>query len=51
MDRRRRGINFYRVVLPGFTLVNLGLGVLTSGVYFSFDGLFQCIRAVKVSEL
>jgi hypothetical protein len=29
MDRRRRGIIFYRVVLPGFTLVNLGLGVFT----------------------
>jgi hypothetical protein len=29
MDRSRRGIIFYRVVLPGFTLVNLGLGVFT----------------------
>jgi hypothetical protein len=29
MDRRRRGIIFYRVVLPGFTLVNLGLGIFT----------------------
>src|SRR5437660_12174193 len=29
MDRRRRGVIFYRVVLPGFTLVNLGLGLYT----------------------
>jgi hypothetical protein len=29
MDRRRRGIIFYRVILPGFTLVNLGLGIFT----------------------
>ena len=29
MDRRRRGVIFYRVILPGFTLVNLGLGVFT----------------------
>jgi hypothetical protein len=29
MDRRRRGIIFYRLVLPGFTLVNLGLGIFT----------------------
>ena len=29
MDRRRRGALFYRVILPGFTLANLGLGVFT----------------------
>jgi len=29
MDRRRRGIIFYRVVLAGVTLVNLGLGIFT----------------------
>jgi len=29
MDRRRRGIIFYRVILPGLTVVNLGLGVFT----------------------
>jgi hypothetical protein len=29
MDRRRRGIIFYRVILPGFILVNLGLGIFT----------------------
>lgn len=29
MDRRRRGIIFYKVVLPGFMLVNLGLGIFT----------------------
>jgi len=29
MDRRRRGIIFYRVILPGFTVVNLLLGIIT----------------------
>ncbi len=29
MDRRRRGVVFYRVVLPGFIIVNLGLGIAT----------------------
>src|SRR5437588_2449994 len=29
MDRRRRSAIFYRVILPGFTLVNLGLGIFT----------------------
>ena len=29
MDRRHRGIIFYRLILPGFTLVNLGLGIFT----------------------
>lgn len=29
MDRRRRGAIFYRVILPGFILVNFGLGVFT----------------------
>lgn len=29
MDRKRRGIIFYWIVLPGFTLVNLGLGIIT----------------------
>ena len=51
MDRRRRGIIFYRVVLPGFTLVNLGLGVLTlmglrpagiTGYMELFTGAFCC---------
>jgi len=28
MDIRRRGVLFYRVILPGFILANLGLGVL-----------------------
>jgi hypothetical protein len=51
MDRRRRGIIFYRVVLPGFTLVNLGLGVLTlmglrpsgiTGYMELFTGVFCC---------
>jgi hypothetical protein len=51
MDRRRRGIIFYRVVLPGFTIVNLGLGVLTlmglkpmgfTGYMELFTGVFCC---------
>src|SRR5256885_1942721 len=29
MDRRHRGIIFYRLILPGFTLVNLRLGIFT----------------------
>jgi hypothetical protein len=39
MDTRRRGVIFYRVILPGLTLLNLGLGVFVliglhpSGLY------------------
>ena len=29
MEKRRRGIIFYRVILPLFTVVNLGLGIIT----------------------